>query len=266
MKYFPNHRSIYKLKIANSHMEKRGQVTIFIIVSLLIVAVILLLYFFLKPVVENMQDQRPKIDSCIEKELQSQISKLGLIGGVRTNFDHAYNGENISILCYSGRYLEPCVVQQPMLKQNFEKELNKNLKTVVEKCYQNSISDLNARGYEVRSGEITSSISLEPGEVKVTILAPTTISNGDSSQSFKKFESKFESDIYEMIMIANAIIQHEVVYGDAEVSQFMFYYPEYIIEKVRRDGGIKVYSISNKKGDLVFKFAARSYAWPPGYG
>ena len=43
------------------------------------------------------------------------------------------------------------------------------------------------------------------------------------------------------------------------------YYPDLNVQKIRRDDGVKIYIVTDKK-DIKFGFASRSYAWPPGYG
>ena len=66
-------------------------------------------------------------------------------------------------------------------------------------------------------------------------------------------------------MVANSILQYESSYGDSDVSSFMFYYPDLKVEKIRRDDSVKLYIITDKN-NIKYRFASRSYAWPPGYG
>jgi hypothetical protein len=248
-------------------MYKRGQVTIFIILALIIVIAISVFFVFYKPSVENTQTKKLQIENCIEDELQKPILDLALRAGIqKPTFTTMYMDENISFICYTDEYYKPCVVQYPFLKQTLEENLAKIMKSKIEKCYEDSVDNLKLNGYDVTSGEITEKLEIIPDKIRITIDAPTTIKKGESSQSMREpIEININSELYTILTIANSILQFETSYGDAEISSFTFYYPELNIQKIRRDGGNKIYIITDKK-DIKYQFATRSYAWPAGYG
>jgi len=68
-----------------------------------------------------------------------------------------------------------------------------------------------------------------------------------------------------MLMIATSLLQFEAKYGDSDTSSMMIYYPDYIIDKIKRDDGTTVYILENKEFGNKFQFASRSLAWPAGY-
>ncbi len=247
--------------------NKRGQVTIFIIIAMLIVGMILFFFLYLKPTFFTQTGASLYIDSCITKELSTKINQLSLTAGVvNSAFTKMYLDENITILCYTDEYHKPCVVQQPFLKQTFEENLAKIMKPIVDKCYSASLEDLKSKGYNVNEGVINQKLEIVPGSVKISVNSGTTVSNGESSaQIGDKIEINYPSEIYTILTIANSILQFETSYGDSEVSSFMFYYPDLTAEKIRRDEGFKIYILTDKK-DIKYRFASRSYAWPPGYG
>jgi len=261
--------SFYKGDFAKKRMSvihKKGQVTLFIVIAIVIVAVILFSYFYLASRFSEFGDNRPILDKCIESEIQKQIVDLSLTAGISNpSFTTMYMDENISILCYSNQYYTPCVVQYPFLKQTFENSLSKKMEQKIESCYSGALEDLRARGYDVTGGKMSYEISIDPGMIQVKMKVPTTVSDEDSSVSFKNFEIVSYSNLYDVLMVANSILQFETSYGDAEISSFMFYYPNLKIEKIRRDENIKIYTITNAEG-IKYQFASRSYAWPAGYG
>jgi hypothetical protein len=138
------------------------------------------------------------------------------------------------------------------------------MKSKIESCYETGIAELKSKGYDVVSGKLNYTININPSEIKVVLKAPTSISSADSTKRVENFEIQIVSELYDVLMIANSILQFETHYGDAETSSFMIYYPDLKIEKIRREGGIKIYSITND--EIKYRFASRSYAWPAGYG
>ena len=246
--------------------KKAGQVTLFIILAIIIVASILVFFLYLQPNFFSVKSEKLYLESCVEGIIQDSINKLSLTAGNSDpSFNAQYLGENISIVCYSDEYYKPCVVQQASFKQTFEESLAKETKTQIEKCYKDSVRELQAKGYEVTEGNIKQTFEINPDGVKVTVNAPTTVSSGEVNSRQEKFEIKYNSDIYKILMIATSILQYETSYGDSEVSTFMYLYPELNVQKIRSNDGIKIYIITDKNV-IEFKFAVRSYAWPPGYG
>lgn len=249
----------------NKNFGKSAQVTIFIIVAILIVFSIFIYFFYVSPKIEKSSSQKLQIEKCIEKELNKKITELGLTAGIKNpKFTTMYLDENYTFICYTGEYYKPCSVQHPFLVESFEKALMDSTKSQIQTCYNNAVNELKAQGYEVTSGTIKSNITLSSDLIKVRIDAPTTFSQGESSSSLSKIDINIKSDLYNVITIANSILQFESSYGDSEISGFMFYYPDIFIQKIRRDDSVKLYIITDKK-DIKYRFAVRSYAWPAGY-
>jgi hypothetical protein len=253
-------------KRGSANLNNRGQVTIFIIIAILIVGVILLYYFYIGPNFVSLSAKKPALEKCIESELATQIEKLSLTAGViNPSFTSMYLDENYTFICYTNEFYKPCVVQYPFLKDNFEKALTASMKPIIQECYNGAVNELQSQGNDVTTGTIKSTLTINPDGVNILIEAPTVVSAGDASAGFKKFNVNTYSEIYKIIMIANSILQFETSYGDSDISSFMFYYPDLTVQKIRRDDNVKLYILTDKK-DIKYKFASRSYAWPPGYG
>jgi len=247
-------------------INSRAQVTIFIIISILIVGVILLFYYYIGPNFISTSAQKPALERCIEKELSLQINKLSLNAGVANpTFTSMYLDENYTFICYTNDYYKPCAVQYPFLKDTFERSLISVMKPKIQDCYDSAVEELISEGNDITPGTIKTNISITPDGVRILIDAPTVVSTEGASASFRNFVININSPIYNIIMIANSILQFESSYGDSEVSSFMFYYPDLNIQKIRRDDSVKLYIITDKK-DIKYRFASRSYAWPAGYG
>ena len=243
-------------------MEKKGQVTIFIIMGIVIVSAILVFFLWAKPTYFSESGKKLNFEGCVEDIVEQTIVKLESNAGFADpKFTYSYNGEKFAYLCYTNKYYETCTVQVPFLKNNFDEQMELDIKEKINTCYINSINELKAQGYSVSQGEVDYDVLIEPGVVRVEIEAPTVI----GSSSFAKFDVRINSPIYDMVMLSTSILQFESKYGDFDTSSAMIYYPDYIISKVKRSDGTTLYILESKIFGDKFQFASRSLAWPAGY-
>jgi len=240
----------------------RGQVTLFIILAVLIVVLILVFFIFLRPSSVTAVSPGFSFEQCVRDSIETSIAGLSRNAGfIQPEFTFPYQGEQYAYLCYTNEYYETCTVQKAFLKQHFEDQLEKKTKGRVNTCYTNSVEDLKDQGYGVRDGTVNYELSLEPNSVIVKLEAPTTI----GSQSFKNFNFKMDSPIYEMVMLATSLVQSEAAFGDASTTELMLYYPEYIVDKQKQGEGTTLYVVEHKLFNYKFQFASRSLVFPAGY-
>jgi hypothetical protein len=241
----------------------RGQVTIFIIIGLLIVSVILIFYFWVYPTYITEGRAGLGFEGCVEDSLEKAIEELGPSAGfINPEFVFMYLGERIPYLCYTNEFYVTCTVQKPFLKQHFEDNLDLFIREEINECYSDSVNELKARGYDVRSsGKLDYEILLEPGIVRAKIDAPTTV----GSTSLARFNVRLSSPLYEMTFISTSILQYESEFGDSDTTRITDFYPEYIIDKLKQGDGTTIYILSSKIYGNQIKFASRSLAWPAGY-
>lgn len=248
--------------MAKINMEKKGQVTIFIIVAIVIVSGILVFFLWAKPTYFSEGGKKLNFESCVEDVVEQAIGELEKNAGfINPGFSYSYNGEEFVYLCYTNQYYETCTVQVPFLKNNFDEQMEILIKDKIDVCYINSLNELKSQGYSVTQGDVEFDVLIEPGAVRVEIEAPTVV----GSESLARFNVKINSPIYDMVMIATSILQFESKYGDFDTSSMMVYYPDYIISKIKRSDGTTVYILENKIFGNKFQFASRSLAWPAGY-
>lgn len=249
--------------------DKRGQVTIFVIVAIAIIVLIVLFFLFRPNIMRVFGGEfSPKtyLTSCIKPEIKPAIEQLSNQGGYKNPEGFVLrDGTKIQYLCYSNKYYETCTIQQPMIKQHFEKELNLMLKGKANQCMNNLIEEYRKRGYEVSSGAVNSEVSILPGKILVTYSAPLTIKK-EATQTFKNFEVEISSEIYDLLFIASNIVEYESTMGDSATELYLQYYQDLKIEKIKLDDGTKIYELSNVITGEKFTFASRSLVWPVGYG
>lgn len=264
------HQNNYKQKYADFGMwkeGKKGQVTIFIIVAIVIVLVVLAVFLYPRISITGAQEFSPNnyLKSCMEPGVKESAVLLGKNAGYSNPEGFIVNnGEKIKYLCYTNKYYEQCVVQQPMIRENFEKELQGMINSKAQGCIKSLKAEYESRGYGVSAGGAESSVSIVPGKIKINIRAPITITK-EESKTFREFDIDYESNMYDLIMIAMSIVDYETTYGDSETTVYMQYYPDLKIEKETLSDGSRIYRITNVITDERFVFATRSVAWPPGY-
>ena len=246
-------------------MDKRGQITIFIILALLIVSAILIFFLWIKPKTSTETGASVNFDSCVKDAIEKSTENLGKQGGfINPEFYHLYKGDKIGYLCYTNMYYRPCVNQVTFVVQNFEDELKKDTESEIQGCYQNSINELKNKGFDVASGQGKVNISLKINRIEVLFNAPTVVSR-DNSQAFEEFNVNINSPIYNILTVSQSIISSEISLGDASIDTLMVYYPELIIDR-NKDEDITIYKIQDKSTKTVFQFAIRNYVFPAGQG
>ncbi|MBS3073954.1 hypothetical protein J4447_00695 [Candidatus Pacearchaeota archaeon] len=249
--------------------DKRGQVTLFIIIALVIIAMIALLAYFWNDIKSITVETTPQsfIESCMNTPIDSAVNDVFLHGGTaaQKNFIN-YNGEKIEYLCYTNEYYKTCVVQQPLLKQSIERELNSLLKSQAKVCIDSLKEDMTSKGYSVNSDnrvDFITNLSLDKADFIIS--TPIVFTKGDASQSFSHFTISRRSKLYELIMSAVYILNWEARYGDFDILTFMFSYPDLRLEKLKQSEGSKIYILSSRSTNEKFIFASRSISWPPGF-
>ncbi len=265
-------RKNYKENFTRKSMKigKRGQMTIFIIIGIIIIAAVVL-YFLFRPrlggIFEGAFSPNSYLSACVEPEVRRGVDLLSKQGSYRDVEEGSvlYQGEKIKYLCYIEGYYKTCVVQQPMIKNNFESQLNDMVKGKADQCMRNLIAEYERRGYKVNSGGINSEVSIIPSKILVVFNSQLTV-NKETTQKFDRFDVGIDSEMYDLLFISSSIVDYESSLGDSASELYLQYYPNLRIEKIKLDDGTKIYKVRNVITKEEFKFASRSLSWPAGYG
>jgi len=250
--------------------NKKGQITIFIIIAIVIVALGILLYMFYPQIKSTLgigpQNPSEYIQDCISEDLENSVNKLSLQGGSLTPRHYiAYNGKKIEYLCYTQEYYKTCVMQQPMLKKHIEEEIENAIKNKAKECFNDLKESYRKKGYSVnlRQGDI--SVELLPKRIAVAFDNSLTLTK-EGSEKYDSFKVVLNNNLYELVSIANSILNWEASYGDSETTTYMNYYHDLKVEKKKQSDGTTIYILTDRNNQNKFQFASRSIAWPPGYG
>ncbi len=249
--------------------NKRGQVTIFIIVGIIIVATGFLIYSFYPQIKSALggEEKNPQsyIQFCIQDEIKSAVNELSLQGGSLNPGSYImFDDSKVEYLCYTNEFYRPCTVQQPMLKQHIELEIKNKIQDDLEFCFNSMKSSYEKKGYDVGLTSGDKRIELLPQRIVGMFNYSLTLTKGEDTQKYDSFVVVLNNNLYELVSISNSIIEWESTYGDAESTVYMSYYHDLKVEKNLRDSGEKIYVLTDRNTGNKFQFAVRSQAWPAG--
>lgn len=245
--------------------QKRGQLTIFIIIAIVIVAVLLILFFPKIKILISGPVAADYVKQCTEDATKEVLEKVVVQGGSLNpeNFI-LYEGNKVDYVCYTNEYYKRCTMQKPFLKQDIEKEIISYIEPKVKTCINNLKAELESKGSQVSLGSVKVETSIVPNSILITINAPMTVTKGEVSK-YEKFKVDVKSKLYNLIMISSSIANYEARYGDSDSLTYMLYYPDIKIEKKQQSEGSTIYILTDKETNEKFIFASRSLAWPAGY-
>jgi hypothetical protein len=251
----------------NKRVNKRGQITIFVILALAIVFVLILI-LILKPNFNAITNPKTPLDSIKQCTLEGLKNSTELImsqGGIANPDNYfLYNGTKIEYLCFASEYYQKCVMQKPLIKESVENEIERDLTPKVIDCINTQKSSLERRGYSVSYNRIPNvTVNLVPGNILVNIESDLRITK-DKTESYKSIKIEKSSKLYELTMITSSILNWEARYGETEIMNYMMYYPQLRVEKDKQSDGTTVYILTDKTSGDQFVFAVRSVIVPIG--
>ena len=245
---------------------KRSQITIFIIVAVLIVAIALVIFLVSPNLRKNLgvaENPEAFIQTCLEDKIKESAELISLQGGsIEPEFFYMYDNNKLKYLCYTNQYYELCTAQIPFLRKHIEDEIKSNIESDVDFCF-GSLKE-NHKDSTLKEGEII--VELLPKRISTTINNEFTFRQGDSTKTQKSFRVVLNNNLYELVAIAQNIMDWEIAYGEAEPANYMSIYHELKVEKKKQTDETKIYIITDKTTGDKFQFASRSLPLPPGYG
>jgi hypothetical protein len=247
-------------------MNKKAQITLFVIIALVIVGVLIIFLVWGNKIIPMVTTKTPmnEIKSCIEDSAKQGIEIIGKQGGeIEPDNYILYKGEKIEYVCYTTESYQTCVMQKPLLKQDVEKELAEYLKPYVKNCIDGVKISTEGKGYDVTATEPRVSVELVPNNAIINTNSDFIATKGDKTENYKNIKIEMSSGLYDEIMIASSIANFEARYGTAESMIYMVYYPSLRVNKTEFQG-TRIYTITDKEKGDSFQFASRSLVFPSG--
>lgn len=260
-------------KIEGSMNNKKGQVTIFVIIGVVLVVAAIVIFMFWPQIRTSfaISSDNPEIflKNCLEDEVNENLEIISLQGGsLSPQHYFIYDGNKVEYLCYQEENYIPCVVQRPLLKNHIENEISNSIQNTGGKCLDSLKENLEKRGYSVTLNKQEFETEILPGKVVISTNSSISAKKDESNYNYgseNKLNVILDNNLYELSTIAISIISSEVEYGDSETTNYMNYYRDLKVEKKEQSEGTRVYILTDTEREEQFMFASRSVVFPPGY-
>jgi len=250
--------------------NKRGQVTVFIIIAIIIIVVGLLIYLFYPKISStfggSFKNPQAFMQECLVDDLEDSIKMRSLQGG-SLNPEHyiLYDDTKVEYLCYTNKYYESCVMQRPFLDVYFEEELEREFREEINVCLDEMKKSYENQGYGAVLQKQDFDFEIQLDQIVLQTNTSLRLSK-ETVQTYDSFRVGFASNLFDFISVAESILTWEIKYGDAETTIYMDAHRDLKVEKKKQTDGTTIYILTNRDTEDKFQFASRSVAWPPGFG
>ncbi len=263
--------------------NKRGQVTIFIIVAVVLIVAVALFFLLRSDVVKDVFGTSVKnpetfLQTCFEEEVYEIVNTLGPQGGYISNplnisFMFSEEGivRDIPYLCYNVEDYKPCVNQEIDLIGNFEKEIklyldgeNENEEKIVKGCLNSLDKSYEDEGYDISIKDDGYDVDLRVDGVMIFLKHELSLTKGEEIRREADFEVYIKSKMYEILLVAQEAVSKEAQFCDFDYLGYMKLYPEFKIDKFTTQDGSIIYTITHLDSEEFFRFAVRGCVFPPG--
>jgi len=188
---------------------KKGQISVFVILSVLIVLIIIF-YFLIKlnyiELGRVSPDVKPVynfIENCVEQTSSDAVYYIGENGGYFISPNNSLdNGIPI--------YFNKGEVSIPSLN-DIEKELEMYVNEMLFFCFRNfnDFSD-----FDVKQGEVKSEVKILPGKVVFEIDSPLSVSKGDKTYVFNDFNNEIDVRLFEIQKVSSEAVKIQQEYPE----------------------------------------------------
>jgi len=241
-------------------LNKRAQITLFVILGIIIVVAIIILAIVLSRLQKQQTDFiNPKqyIETCIKEELPRPVDTIIDNGGfIEPKFSLMYNGTRYGYLCYTPNFWTRCNPVYPMLKSDIEKELQDYLDDKITGCFSRLKEWYEKQGYSVNIANPNLIIEIIPNKISAIARMRLEISKGSDVQVFDNFDTSVPSDLYDILSVATTIVSEEAKFCSFEYMGYTLANPKYRIRLIEYNDN-HIYKIKITGSDREFKFATR---------
>jgi len=244
--------------------EKRGQVTLFIILAMVIVIILAVVFYVVSRTSSSLgsyEEDKAFVDGqigsvrafvvkCVEKQVSSDV-KLLLQNGGKSAIEpiaRPYQGASVNYLLYDGTN-----------NMNLRSEIGRRISLQVEEklkndCSLSSFKEVNPKP-EIRRMEVDTLILDD--SVRVDLTYPITLKKGSYQTTIEDFQINVLTDFGRLYRTADTIISQEVQGGAFDVVEYTTLFPEIRTKKDALSAKEHVYVISTEEGDEFLIFATK---------
>lgn len=186
-------------------MNKRGQVTIFIILAILIVSAFVIFFSLNKDSKVKTQENYPEeileikefVQDCLIETAENGLVEIGETGGYFSNLDYEYLGNGIPFYLKNNLKIIPT-------REEIESELEYYIDNELFYCVIGLYQQFPEFTFE--EGDTKSHIEIEEDEIKVSMDYDLTITKEDVSYQIKNYETTISLNLDTLLYVADEVV------------------------------------------------------------
>lgn len=261
-------------------MQKRGQVTVFVILGIVIVVILALVFYLYGERLKIQTQEQTKFDTstveplktfvqdCINKYSLEGINLIGKQGGeINPGFYQNWNCvspgncDKVSYACYTTEY-SACYNKKPLLKEFVQDELENYLKTKIVQCVD--LTKIRDSGYTVSAGELKLNVSMGDYATIVNVNYPITITKGNAVLKQDKFSKTFDVPLGRLIKVAQDIVNLAIINPQGFVDNNAYAFSQNGEIQLERQvyRNTDIYIAKTPNNNYKFQFAIQNYVVP----
>jgi hypothetical protein len=250
--------------------DKRGQVTIFIIIGILIVAAILLaLYFTGKISFVNTPSENPEayLRNCMmtsAKEAEKIVLESNGHPQVNSTNYVFYNKEKIPYACTVSEFYAKCIPQDPGFFSYITRLMENKVARDTENCLNTLVEDFEDKGYVVQVDPGNTTLRIQKESIYVDFGRRIYATRDQDSKQIANIDATYGTKLYSIIKLEQTIVNYESTICDFNKNNWMKYDNSVMIFTTRTSDQTKIYTLKERLTGREIKFAIKTCLLPAG--
>ena len=220
--------------------QKRGQVTVFIILGLILILNAGIFLYYASESAEEIQEIPETIDaaslteyteSCLEAVAEEVITKVALQGGMyEPVYSKVYENTSVEYWCY-GEGTQQCV-NAVMSLDAIEDQILYGIREEIDKCL--SFQTFEGQGYKITKGVFEGTATITDDAVEVQITYPLKVAKDGETTTVENFQATSAVPLGELQNIARYIINKESTEGSFDTANYMINHTQIHIVRAKQ--------------------------------
>lgn len=256
-------------------MNKKAQVTIFIILAIVLIAVIGAIYLIssgknILDVFSPKASDNPNsyLKSCVEKSIRESEELIFLSNGfsiVDKKTSVLYKSQEVPFMCISYEYYYQCVPQEPMFIEKQRKKIENKLAIDLESCISSFRKSMDKKLEIVGKNQSSAIISFSDTGIIADIDTGLIITSEEYSAGLKKIKVEYSSKLFKFLKLAQTITNYESTFCEFNHMSWMAQDHSIIIDKDVLSDQTKIYTLTDRNNrDKKLNFAIKTCVMPAG--
>ena len=256
--------------------QKRGQITIFILVAIILLGAIVLFFAFREEAIKEITgkpEENPAafLETCMNDKIKEAIEVISIHGGYPNNklyksfeFEEEGISVNVSYLCYNQNSYLPCINQKPTFMEDLRFEIKYYIAEDVQNCFDEMTKSFERKGYETTTIYNGFEVEILPKIITIKTSSENILTKSGETTKQEDFKISVASRLYEISFIVQEIVNQEARFCYSEHVGISLIYPEFNIEKFRTGDSDNIYTVEHDDSKEKFRFAVKGCVIPPG--